>query len=83
MFYGALSFNQDIGKWPITTDCDTDRMFDGCLIEKETFEGKLYGGKKMLSTLILIMEMKIWFGNHIQDGTEGNMPLCFLALFQR
>ena len=45
MFYGALSFNQDIGKWPITTDCDTDRMFDGCLIEKETFEGKLYGYK--------------------------------------
>ena len=45
MFDGASSFNQDIGKWPIKTDCNTNRMFDGCLIEKETFEGKLYGDK--------------------------------------
>ena len=45
MFEGASSFNQDIGKWPIETDCDTNGMFYGCLIEKETFEGKLYGDK--------------------------------------
>merc|ERR1712054_180547 len=45
MFSIASSFNQNIGKWPIKTDCDTNGMFHGCLIVKETFEGKLYGDK--------------------------------------
>merc|ERR1711871_189353 len=45
MFGGASAFNQDIGKWPIKLDCDTQEMFSGCLITEETFEGKLYGDK--------------------------------------
>ena len=41
---------QNIGKWPIKTDCDktdcdTLLMFHDCFVERETFEGKLYGNK--------------------------------------
>ena len=45
MFYGASSFNQNIGKWPINADCNTNSIFRRCLIKKEIFEGKLYGDK--------------------------------------
>ena len=45
LFYKASLFNQDIGRWPIKSDCDLSYMFYDCLIEKQTFEGKLYGNK--------------------------------------
>ena len=45
MFFRASSFNQDIGKWPIKIECDTDGMFHECLVKRNTFEGKLYGNK--------------------------------------
>tara|TARA_A100001388_G_C28711809_1_gene471633 strand:- start:315 stop:1199 length:885 start_codon:yes stop_codon:yes gene_type:complete len=45
MFNRASTFNQDIGKWPIKKDCNTDYMFDNGIIAKETFEGKLYSNK--------------------------------------
>ena len=45
MFAGASSFNQNIGKWPINADCNTNSIFFRCLIKKEIFEGKLYGDK--------------------------------------
>jgi surface protein len=45
MFCGATRFNKYIGKWPIDINCFFDYMFIRCPIEKETFEGKLYGNK--------------------------------------
>ena len=35
----------DVGKWPIKRECNINYMFSNCPIEKETFEGKLYGNK--------------------------------------
>ena len=45
MFDGAKKFNKDIGKWPIKRECNINYMFSNCPVEKETFEGKLYGNK--------------------------------------
>ena len=35
MFYGTESFNQDISSWIIKEYCDTDSMFENCLISEE------------------------------------------------
>ena len=45
IFDGAKTFNQDIGKWPIKRECGINLMFDDSAIERETFEGNLYGNK--------------------------------------
>ena len=45
IFNAANVFNQDIGKWPINSNCNTNCMFLGSYIKKENFEGKLYGNK--------------------------------------
>ena len=35
MFYGTESFNQDISSWDINEYCDTDSMFENCLISEK------------------------------------------------
>ncbi|BDB66062.1 hypothetical protein Hc94105_0247 [Helicobacter cinaedi] len=35
MFYGTESFNQDISSWIIKEYCDTDSMFENCLISEK------------------------------------------------
>ena len=54
MFNQAYEFNQNIGKWPIKTNCVINQikpnciinqMFHRCPVTKKTFEGKLYGNK--------------------------------------
>ena len=44
MFQNATAFNQDIGKWPIKSICNTYLMFGGSGVSAETFTG-LYGNK--------------------------------------
>mgnify|MGYP002836408771 CR=1 FL=1 len=63
MFEGASSFNQDIGKWPIKTDCDTNGMFDDCLIEKETFDRHYDILRKLQSHELFMQE-----SDAVQDG---------------
>ena len=46
IFASANSFNQDIGKWPIMETCSVDYdSFIHTSLNKDVFEGKLYGNK--------------------------------------